>query len=186
MYTLGILSFLKVGHVNYCTYFFMSYVKTRLTINVKIIVACIILFCSLFLIIESNWKWRGQTCRHEIRQQNHLWMINAGKSEKRNYSSFFLIQYLGMIWNRVRWLVWNYAGDCFYTLKTVVNGEFIDIKYVRFWGGKRKKKEGKMISIPVNTVVWGRSEAFRELRRLCYCSWWMKSTECEHILKEQS
>lgn len=46
-----------------------------------------------------------------------------------------------------------------------------------------------MISIPVNTVVRVRSEAFRELRfvfatGLCY--WWMKSTECEHILKEQS
>lgn len=45
---------------------------------------------------------------------------------------------------------------------TDVNGEFIDIKYVQFWGGM-KKKEGKMISISVNTVVWGRSEAFREL-----------------------
>jgi len=37
-----------------------------------------------------------------------------------------------------------------------------------------EKKEGKMISIPINTVVCGRSEAFRKLRLVFaagYCYW---------------
>jgi len=59
----------------------------------------------------------------------------------------------------------DHVSGRFHALETDVNGEFIDIKFVRF--RVEEKKEGKMISIPVNTVVRVRSEAFRE-SRLCY------------------
>jgi len=65
----------------------------------------------------------------------------------------------------------DHVSGRFHTLEIDGNGEFIDIKFVRF--RVEEKKEGKMISIPVNTVVRVRSEAFRELRfvfatGLCY------------------